>query len=208
MSLLQPGRLLHAGFSLAALALESTGKAALAQCATVETLLRDMQAQLLCTQWARGGEMIPLELSQCSQRKRMVRRLPGVGRLTCFLLLRKTRDGENNTPVLHCSQAGQKGPRFRNQSMEENSSTEGPAHCSWDLISKAILTFGYSAEATGHSHSPAEDAGDAAPLQNTYLRVLLAVWSCSPTAPGLCPVRCRSAGPVREEKNCCLLFFL
>lgn len=35
--------------------------------------------------------------------------------------------------------------------MEENSSTEGPADCSWDLISKAVLTFGYSADPAGRS---------------------------------------------------------
>lgn len=84
----------------------------------------------------------------------MVKRLPGVGRLTCFLLLRKTEHRLVFTiciPVLPCSQAGQKGPRFRNQSMEENSNTEGPADCSWDLISKAVLTFGYSADPAGHS---------------------------------------------------------
>lgn len=74
-------------------------------------------------------------------------------------------------------------------------------------ISKAILTFGYSADPAGCSQSPAEDAADAAPLQSTYLRVLLAGQSCSHTAPGFCPVHSRSAGPVREEKNCCLLLF-
>lgn len=36
-------------------------------------------------------------------------------------------------PVLPCSQAGQKDLRFRNWSIEENSSTEGPEDCSWDL---------------------------------------------------------------------------
>lgn len=43
LSLLQPGRLLHTGFSLP-LPLESTGRAALAWCAAVETFLTDMQA--------------------------------------------------------------------------------------------------------------------------------------------------------------------
>lgn len=91
--------------------------------------------------------------------------------------------------------------------MEENSSTEGPADCSQDLISKAVLTFGYSADPAARSQSPAEDAGDAAPLQSTYLKVLVAGLSCSHTAPGLCPGHSRSAGPVREEENCCLLSF-
>lgn len=91
--------------------------------------------------------------------------------------------------------------------MEEDSSTEGPADCSWDLISKAVLTFGYSDDPAGCSQSLVEDTGDAEPLQSTYLKVLVAGLSCSHTAPGLYPVHSKSTGPVREEKNWCLILF-
>lgn len=108
----------------------------------------------------------------------MVKRLPGVGGLmlsflkknkaqTCFHLF-------SLYPSPSLLQAEQKGPRFRNQSMEENSSTEGTADYRWDLISKAVLTFGYSADPAGRSQPPVEDAGCTAPLQSTYLKVLVA----------------------------------
>lgn len=45
------------------------------------------------------------------------------------------------------------------------------------------MTFGYSADPAGHSQSPAEDAGDAAPPQSTFLKVLVAGLSCSHTSP-------------------------
>lgn len=53
-------------------------------------------------------------------------------------------------PVLPRFQAGQKGPRFRNRLMENNSSMK-VLQTSWDLIPKAVLTFGYSADPAGRS---------------------------------------------------------
>lgn len=141
----------------------------------------------------------------------MVKRLPGVGTLMLFSLKKNKAQTYFHLFSLYPSpsllQVRQKGPRFRNQSVEENSSTEGTADYSWDLISKAVLTFGYSADPAGRSQPPVEDAGCAAPLQSTYQKMLVAGLSCSHTAPRLCPVHSRSAGPVREEKNCCLLLF-